>query len=560
MKKMVSNFFLCNLVAFGLGIVCELLFLGAMSFFVHSTFLYYFLRSVCIAASLPFCLYFICFEKNKKFKEFYVTCKNELHNSGDIGKKHFRGNAKFLAVMLFASVVILTAMPKHGSASSAELANSLDLYDDLINILLSSSSLFVEYLPELIFGKDIWIIRLSGALIWSVYFVLAYWFAMKVALRKWDRCGTENIKKTDGRKLLVISGLVFQFENWLVLIVDFIVSNSQNSGEGTSGWSKMLWSLLLITVFEALYLAEAIWAVAKYRSKFNVFKLCVVIISALLLMSLMYYGIVETIICNVFLVLLLIVEFMSLLKNKNNQTRSFCQDDQKQSSPQGEAQYNSEKNVMNSVELKARAKAQIAGKIGILFVITLIIGAISVAAGTILLLIPLGSIVASFIIIPAFSLSMARVYLMVIRGEKPEVAHAFCGFDDFFSAIKVSFLVGIYTFLWSLLFIIPGIVKGYSYSMSLYILADNKGKSARECIAESVKMTDGHKMELFVLQLSFIGWILLSTLISGILFIWVGPYMSAAYTNAYEALKPVAEAPVENIEAIASEASSESEQ
>ena len=215
---------------------------------------------------------------------------------------------------------------------------------------------------------------------------------------------------------------------------------------------------------------------------------------------------------------------------------------------------------MNRAELKAQAKTQIAGKIGILFVITLIIGVISGAAGVILSFVPGGSLIASIIITPAFSLSMARVYLMVIRGDKPEVAHAFCGFDDFFSAFKVTFLVGLYTFLWSLLLIIPGIIKSYSYSMALYILADNKGKSARECIAESVKMTDGHKMELFVLQLSFIGWILLSFLTLGILLIWVGPYMSAAYSNAYESLKPVVEVPVENVQAIASEASSESEQ
>lgn len=315
MKKTAFNFFLCNLIAFGLGAVCELLFLGSMSFFVHSTFVYYFLRSVFISISLPFCLYFICFEKNKQFKELYITYKNEPHNSADIGKKYFWENAKFLTIILFASVAILTAMPKHWSTPSADLANSLSLYDDLINTLLSSSSLFVEYLPNLVFGKDIWILRLSGALIWSVYFVLSYWFAMNVALRKWDKRDTENIKKINCRKLLVISGLVFQFENWLVLIVDFFANNSQNSGESTSAWSKMLWSLLLITVFEILYLIEAIWAVAKDRSKFNVFKLCVVIVAALLLISLMYYGTVETIICNVFLVLLAIVECMSLLKD-----------------------------------------------------------------------------------------------------------------------------------------------------------------------------------------------------------------------------------------------------
>ena len=317
MKKMIFNFFLCNLVAFGFGVACEVLFLGAMSFFVHSTFVYYFLRSVCVTLSLLFCLYFICFEKNKQFKEFYVTHKNDFYNSCDIAKKHFQENAKFLMIILVASVVILTAMPKHWSTHSADLANSLSLYGDLINIFLSSSSLFVEYLPDLIVEKDTWILRLGGALIWSVYVVLAYWFAIRVTLRKWEKRGIENTKKLNGRKLLLISAFIFQLENWIILIVDSFVSNTQGSVGDTSAWSKMLWSLLLITLFEALYLIEAIWAVAKDRSKFNVFKLCVVIVSALLLMSLMYYGTVETIICNVFLVLLLIVECISFLRLKN---------------------------------------------------------------------------------------------------------------------------------------------------------------------------------------------------------------------------------------------------
>lgn len=131
---------------------------------------------------------------------------------------------------------------------------------------------------------------------------------------------------------------------------------------------------------------------------------------------------------------------------------------------------------------------------------------------------------------------------MVIGGKKPAAADAFSGFDDFWSAFKVTFLVGLFTFLWSLLFIIPGIVKSLSYSMSLYILAENKGKGALECINESKNMTDGHKGELFVLALSFIGWILLGYITFGIALIWVIPYMNATQANAYESLKPVAKA------------------
>lgn len=197
---------------------------------------------------------------------------------------------------------------------------------------------------------------------------------------------------------------------------------------------------------------------------------------------------------------------------------------------------------MNRAELKSKAKSQIKGKIGILFVITLVIGVISTLATLILSFIPvIGSLAATIIVTPAFGLSVIRIYLMVTREQKPEVKDAFSGFDDFWSYFKVSFLVSLFTFLWSLLFVIPGIVKAYSYSMSIFILAENKGKSALECINESKAMTNGHKGELFVLNLSFIGWLLLVCITFGIAAIYVAPYMNATLANAYNSLKPVAQ-------------------
>jgi len=194
---------------------------------------------------------------------------------------------------------------------------------------------------------------------------------------------------------------------------------------------------------------------------------------------------------------------------------------------------------MNRAALKSEAKIQIKGKIGILFLITLIVGALSFAATLVLSFIPfVGSLIAAIIVTPAFSLSIIRVYLMVSNGNKPTAGDSFSGFDDFWSAFKVSFLTGLFTFLWSLLFVIPGIVKSYAYSMSMYILAENKGKPALECIRESKEMTQGHKMELFVLGLSFIGWVLLGTITFGIAYIWVLPYMQTTMANAYKSLKP----------------------
>ena len=190
-------------------------------------------------------------------------------------------------------------------------------------------------------------------------------------------------------------------------------------------------------------------------------------------------------------------------------------------------------------ELKAMAKEQIRGNIGALFVITLIIGGISFLAGLILGMIPMGSLIVSLIITPAFSLSTLRIYLALVNsGQKPEPRDAFSGFDDFWSAFKTTFLTGLFTFLWSLLFIIPGIIKGYSYSMAMYIVAENPGISALEAIDRSKKMMDGHKMEFFILYLSFYGWALLTVITFGIAGIWTIPYMNATLANFYNEVKP----------------------
>ncbi len=180
---------------------------------------------------------------------------------------------------------------------------------------------------------------------------------------------------------------------------------------------------------------------------------------------------------------------------------------------------------------------QIKGKIGILFLITLIIGAITFAVTAVLSRIPyVGTLLASLLIAP-FSVSTVHVYQAVCRYEMPEVKDVFYGFEDYWSAFKVNFFTGLFTFLWSLLFIIPGIIKTLSYSMSFYILEENRGMGALECIDRSKAMMNGHKMEFFVFGLSFLGWILLGCITFGIAYIWVIPYLNAATTNFYNNLK-----------------------
>lgn len=104
-------------------------------------------------------------------------------------------------------------------------------------------------------------------------------------------------------------------------------------------------------------------------------------------------------------------------------------------------------------------------------------------------------------------------------------------------AVPVMGLICLYVMLWTILLIIPGIIKGYSYAMASYISIDNEELSAEECIQRSIKMMQGHKMQLFLLDLSFFGWVLLSILTLGIGFLWLTPYQESAHIKFYENLK-----------------------
>lgn len=114
------------------------------------------------------------------------------------------------------------------------------------------------------------------------------------------------------------------------------------------------------------------------------------------------------------------------------------------------------------------------------------------------------------------------------------------GFSDVTDALPssakivwLSILMSVFIFLWSLLFVIPGIVAAYRYKMACYALMDNPQLTAREALNVSKRITQGHKWELFVLDLSFIGWHLLCAMTLGILYIWKLPYIQTTYAHAY---------------------------
>ena len=130
-------------------------------------------------------------------------------------------------------------------------------------------------------------------------------------------------------------------------------------------------------------------------------------------------------------------------------------------------------------------------------------------------------------------------YFLRNLNEKAQVGNIGYAFDNNYKNItKTMFFRDLYTVLWTLLLIIPGIVKSYEYQMIPYLLAENPQMTKEQAFAESKRMMTGQKWRAFVLDLSFIGWNILSALTLGILGIfYVQPYMDATHAALYEALR-----------------------
>ncbi len=143
------------------------------------------------------------------------------------------------------------------------------------------------------------------------------------------------------------------------------------------------------------------------------------------------------------------------------------------------------------------------------------------------------------LILQCLSMPMQYSYIVAFldnirNGQDYKVGQIFTGYNDFTRVFGTVFLKNIYIFLWTLLFIIPGIIKSYSYMLTEYILRDNPDMKFNAAIERSMAMMKGHKFDLFYLHLTFIGWALLSFLTLGIGFLWLTPYAYAAQAHFYE--------------------------
>lgn len=147
--------------------------------------------------------------------------------------------------------------------------------------------------------------------------------------------------------------------------------------------------------------------------------------------------------------------------------------------------------------------------------------------------------IGAIILGPPIMVGLSFFALSAYRGQVVNVELMFrSGFDNFGRKLGGMLWMQLFTFLWSLLFIIPGIIKSLAYFATPYILADCPKVPATQAIKLSMRMMQGHKGELFVMILSFIGWGLLSGLTAGILEIfYVGPYCGISFAGYFEELK-----------------------
>lgn len=179
----------------------------------------------------------------------------------------------------------------------------------------------------------------------------------------------------------------------------------------------------------------------------------------------------------------------------------------------------------NKIDAKAVYDAKIWFYIGANLLLSIIVGVLSY-------------VVVGVLLAGVLNIGFAKIMLNGVRKKDTKLEDLFSGFSAGFErSLVAGLLIYVFTFLWSLLLIIPGIIKAYSYSMTYYILLDDENITGSDAIKKSQEMMQGHKRELFLQDLSFIGWILLSMLTFGILLIWLNPYMELSRAVFYERLK-----------------------
>lgn len=191
-------------------------------------------------------------------------------------------------------------------------------------------------------------------------------------------------------------------------------------------------------------------------------------------------------------------------------------------------------------ELRAEARQALEGKWVMAAVAALIFMAISAGLSSI----PVAGILIMLLTLP-IGYGFVILMLNVSRGGDIDLGVLFEGFKDYGRILGTKILQTIYIFLWTLLLIIPGIIKQYSYAMTDYILKEEPELRNNAAIEKSMAMMEGNKMKLFLLDLSFIGWAILCLFTLGLGFLFLQPYMQVSHAAFYADLKAQQQAPTE---------------
>ncbi len=194
--------------------------------------------------------------------------------------------------------------------------------------------------------------------------------------------------------------------------------------------------------------------------------------------------------------------------------------------------------MAHNKELMAQARNALAGRWGLAAVATLLYIVVMAIAE----IIPIAGVVIGLLIGGPFVLGYVLFTLSISRGLEAKSSMIFDGFKNFAISLGTYLLMAIFTILWCLLLIVPGIIAALSYSMAFFILAENPNIGSLEAITASKKMMMGYKWKYFCLNWRFFWWGLLCVLTLGIGFLWLMPYMYVSFAKFYEDIKPKAAA------------------
>lgn len=194
---------------------------------------------------------------------------------------------------------------------------------------------------------------------------------------------------------------------------------------------------------------------------------------------------------------------------------------------------------MNRVEIKNFAKEKLSGNLGSIWKILIIALGISLASTCVVLSILFNKMDADFldsllgILMMPLGIGTTAFFISLIENTNFEAKDLFKYYHDFVKVIGVTILMGLIVMLGYICFIIPGIILTLSYSLVPIILIKKPELGIVETLKYSREKMQGHKLDAFVLGLSFIGWAILGTLTFGILYIWLFPYMQLTFTKFY---------------------------